>query len=176
MDSSKCSRLVPERERGLRGAARRARRDLQHILPIRGGVERRRLHCERLHECTSLWVLSLSNCSALRKLVRAPALENTPETGSSRRGGKGITVASLRVGREVPQPCTRVGRTAVGQRPSDANPARWGRRAYCERAGRAREGVGRALKQKKSPREPRGRPGSNRNTVGGVLDLTSLYK
>ena len=107
---------------------------------------------------------------------RAPALENTSETGSSRRGGKGIRVASLRVGRKVPQPCTRVGRTAVGQRPSDANPARWGRRAYCERAGRAREGVGRALKQKKSPREPRGRPGSNRNTVGAVLDWFSLYQ
>ena len=43
-----------------------------------------------------------------------------------------------------------------------------------ERARRAREGVGRARKQKKSPREPRGRPGSNQNTVGEVLELPIL--
>ena len=83
-DFSECSRLVPERERRLRRAARRARRDLQQILPNGGGVERRRLHCERLHECTPLWVFTLSNCSALRKLVREDAARPRPKTHRKR--------------------------------------------------------------------------------------------
>ena len=131
-DFSECSRLVPERERRLRRAARRARRDLQQILPNGGGVERRRLHCERLHECTPLWVFTLSNCvhcvSWFARMPRARARKHTGNglfSARRQRHHSGITQ-----GRAGSTSIVHRGRLAAGRTTAfGATPARSGRRA-----------------------------------------------